>query len=182
MDSLEAKPIPGTDGAVNPFFSPDGQWLGFFAGGKLKKASVSAGASLSIGEAASPNGASWGSQGAIAFAPTNVSPILQMPDVGGVATPLSHLDKQENSQRWPEFWPDGKAVLFAAGFTAGNWTNVEVAVQPSGMGARRNLVPGTNPRYATSGHLIYAQGGSLMAAAFDPREVMTTGQAIPMVD
>jgi Tol biopolymer transport system component len=182
MDSLEAKPIPGTDGAVNPFFSPDGQWLGFFAGGKLKKASVSAGASLSIGEAASPNGASWGSQGAIAFAPTNVSPILQMPDVGGAATPLSHLDKQENSQRWPEFLPDGKAVLFAAGFTAGNWTNVEVAVQPPGMGARRNLVPGTNPRYATSGHLIYAQGGSLMAAAFDPRELMTTGQAIPMVD
>ena len=71
MDSLEAKPIPGTEGAVNPFFSPDGQWLGFFAGGKLKKVSVSGGAALTLGDAASfPRGASWGSQGMIAFAPT----------------------------------------------------------------------------------------------------------------
>ena len=70
MDSLEAKPIPGTDGAVNPFFSPDGQWLGFFAGGKLKKVSVSGGAALTLGDAAFPLGASWGSQGMIAFAPT----------------------------------------------------------------------------------------------------------------
>src|SRR5438445_3716265 len=68
MDSLEAKPIPGTEGGVSPFFSPDGQWLGFFAGGKLKKVSVSGGAALTLGDAAKPHGASWGSQGMIAFA------------------------------------------------------------------------------------------------------------------
>ena len=73
MDSLEAKPIPGTEGAVNPFFSPDGQWLGFFAGGKLKKVSVSGGAALTLGDAAIPRGASWGSQGMIAFAPDKQS-------------------------------------------------------------------------------------------------------------
>ena len=54
MDSLEARPIPGTEGAVNPFFSPDGQWVGFFAGGKLKKVSVSGGAALTLGDAAEP--------------------------------------------------------------------------------------------------------------------------------
>jgi serine/threonine-protein kinase len=182
MDSLEAKPIPGTDGAVNPFFSPDRQWVGFFADGKLKKASMSGGAVLSIGEAASPNGASWGSQGTIAFAPTNVSSIQQMPDTGSTAMPLSIFNNQENSHRWPEFLPDGKTVLFAAGLTAGNWTSAQVTVQPSGTGARRNLVPGTAPRFAPSGHLVYAQVGNLMAVPFDPQRLALTGAAVPVVE
>ena len=70
MDSLEARPVRGTDGAVEPFFSPDGQGLGFFAGGKLKKVSVSGGAALPLGDASNPIGASWGSQGTIAFGPS----------------------------------------------------------------------------------------------------------------
>src|SRR6266849_3530072 len=85
MDSLEAKPIPNTEGAVGPFFSPDGQWLGLFADGKLKKVSVSGGAALSIGDAASPYGASWGNQGMIAFAPQNVSALQQLPEAGGTS-------------------------------------------------------------------------------------------------
>ena len=182
MDSLEAKPIPGTDGAINPFFSPDGQWVGFFADGKLKKVSVSGGTALVVGEAASPNGASWGSQGTIVYAPTNVSPIQQMPDAGSAATPLSHFEKQENSHRWPEFLPDGKTVLFSAGFTAGNWMSAEVTLQPPGTVARRNLIPGTAPHYAPSGHMIFAQGGSLMAVPFDPQRLVVTGAAVPVVE
>ncbi len=182
MDSLEAKPIPGTDGAVDPFFSPDGQWLGFFADGKVKKVSVSGGTTLLVGEAASPNGASWGSQGTIALSPTNVSPILQVPDAGGAATSISRFEKRENSHRWPQFLPDGKTVLFAAGFTAGNWTNVEITAQPPGSGARRDLILGTAPHYAPSGHLIYAQGGSLMAVPFDPQRLAVTGTAVPVVE
>jgi Tol biopolymer transport system component len=182
MDSLEAKPIPGTDGAINPFFSPDGQWVGFFADGKMKKASLSGGTALVIGEAASPNGASWGSQGTIVFAPANVSPILQMPDAGGATTPLSRFSKDENSHRWPELLPDGKTALFAAGFTAGNWTTAEVTLQPPGTTARRNLLPGTAPHYAPSGHLIFAQGGSLMAVPFDLQSLSVTGPAVPVVE
>ena len=91
MDSLEAKPIPGTEGAVNPFFSPDGQWLGFFAGGKLKKVSVSGGAALTVGDASGPRGASWGSQGMIAFAPTFNAVLQQVPDAGGVRQPLTRI-------------------------------------------------------------------------------------------
>src|ERR1700674_5214294 len=83
MDGMEAKPIPGTEGGVSPFFSQDGQWLGFFAGGMLKKISVSGGAAVKVGDASCPCGASWGSQGTIAFAPTNVSGLQQVPDAGG---------------------------------------------------------------------------------------------------
>jgi eukaryotic-like serine/threonine-protein kinase len=182
MDTLEAKPIPGTDGAVNPFFSPDGQWLGFFAGGKLKKVSVSGGAALSLGDAASPNGASWGSLGIIAFAPTNVSALQQVPDAGGTPQPLTRFEGGENSHRWPEFLPGGKAVLFAAGLAPSNWSNLQVAVHSVGPGQRRNLIEAAMyPRYARSGHLVYAQGDSLMAVPFDPQRLVVTGTAVPVV-
>ena len=182
MDSLEAKPILGTEGGVSPFFSPDGQWVGFFAGGKLKKVSVSGGTALTLGDAAQPLGASWGSQGMIAFAPQNVVALQSMPDAGGAAHPLTRFEKGEASQRWPEFLPGGKAVLFAAGANAVSFNNAQVAVQSVGMGERRNLIEGTYPRYAPSGHLVYGQGGSLMAVPFDLQRLELTGTAAPMAD
>jgi hypothetical protein len=183
MDGLEAKPIPGTEGVVNPFFSPDGQWVGFFAGGKLKKVSVSGGTALTLGDAPSPHGASWGNHGMIAFAPENVSVLQQVPDVGGVRQPLTRFEKGEVLQRWPEFLPGGKAVLFAAGTNALNFSNAQVAVQSVGTGQRRNLIQGaTHPLYAPPGHLVYAQGGSLMAVPFDPQRLTATGVAVPVVE
>ena len=184
MDSLEARPVPGTEGAVTPFFSPDGQWLGFFAGNKLKKVSVSGGAALTLGDAANPRGASWGNQGMIAFAPTAISVLLQVSDAGGAAQPLTRLDKGEDSNRWPEFLPGGKALLFSAGTAVpGIFTNAQIAVQSVGMGERRKLIPGgTNQHYAPSGHLVYAQGGSLMAVPFDPQRLTVTGAAVPVVE
>jgi Tol biopolymer transport system component len=183
MDSLEAKPIPGTDGAVNPFFSPDGQWVGFFAGQKLKKVSVSGGGALTLGDAALSRGASWGKQGMIAFSPMMASVIRQVSDAGGASQPLTRLEKGENTQRWPEFLPGGQAVLFAAGSTANFWTDAQVVVQLVGSGERRNLVQGgMNPRYASSGHLIFAQAGNLMAEPFDPQQLTATAAANPVVE
>jgi Tol biopolymer transport system component/tRNA A-37 threonylcarbamoyl transferase component Bud32 len=182
MDSLESKPIPGTEGAVDPFFSPDGQWLGFFAGGTLKKVSVSGGAALTLGDAGTPRGASWGSQGTIAFAPTNVSVLEQVPDAGGAPQPLTRFEKGDVGHRWPELLPGDKAVLFAAGQTI-NFTNAQVAVQSVGTSERRNLIQGgINPRYALSGHLVFAQGGSLMAVPFDPQRLEVMGTGVPVVE
>jgi eukaryotic-like serine/threonine-protein kinase len=183
MDSLEARPIPGTEGAVNPFFSPDGQWVGFLAAGKLKKISVNGGAALTLSDAAYPGGASWGSQGIIAFTPQNVSALLQVPDAGGTPQSLTRLGRGENTLRWPEFLPGGKAVLFAASANTSSWNNAKVDIQPVGTAERRNLIQrGTNPRYAPSGHLVYAQGGSLMAVPFDPQRLEVTGSAVPVVE
>jgi serine/threonine-protein kinase len=183
MDSLEAKPIPGTEGAVNPFFSPDSQWLGFFAGNKLKKLSVSGGAALNLVDALQPHGASWGSRGVIAFAPTSASFLQEVSDAGGTPQPLTRLEKGETTHGWPEFLPGGKTVLFAAGASGVNWTNARVAVQSVGAGERRDLVQGgMHPRYAPSGHLVYAQGGSLMAVPFDPQRLAVTGTAVPVVE
>jgi serine/threonine protein kinase/Tol biopolymer transport system component len=183
MDSMESKPIPGTEGAVSPFFSPDGQWVGFFAVGKLMKVSVSGGAALSLGNSTFPRGASWGSQAMIAFVPATAGALQQVSEAGGTPKPLTRLDKAEVNQRWPEFLPGGKAVLFAAGPTTTNWANAQVAVQSVGTGERRNLIQGaTQPRYAPAGHLVYAQGGSLMAVPFDPKRLEVTGTAVPVVE
>ena len=94
MESIESKPMSGTEGAVSPFFSPDGQWVGFFAGAKLKKISVSGGSAINLGDAAFPRGSSWGSQGTIIFAPSGDSVILRVPDVGGSSQPVTRLEKR----------------------------------------------------------------------------------------
>jgi Tol biopolymer transport system component/predicted Ser/Thr protein kinase len=183
MDSLEAKAIPGTEGAVSPFFSPDGRWLGFFASGMLKKISVSGGTALTLASASYPVGASWSSQGTIAFAPTNVSVLQQVPDAGGTPQPLTRAEKGGFTHRWPEFLPGGKAVLFAAGNNGAFFSNALVAVQSVGTGEQRNLIQGaTDPHYAPSGYLVYAQSGSLMAIPFDPQRLTATGEAVPVVE
>ena len=177
LDSLEAKPLAGTDGANTPFFSPDGQWLGFFAAGKLKKASVSGGTVSTLGDAPVPRGASWGGDGTIAFAPTNSSFLEQISEAGGAPQALPHLEKRAISDVWPEFLPNSKAVLFADAATG------RIVAQSLGSGERRELIPsGSRPHYATSGHLIYAQGGNLMAAPFDPRRLQITSAAVPVAE
>jgi Tol biopolymer transport system component len=104
-------------------------------------------------------------------------------DAGGTPQPLTRLVKEDVAHRWPEFLPSGKAVLFAAGPTAINFSNARLAVQPVGIGEPRDLVQeGMSPRYAPSGHLVYAQGGSLMAVPFDPQRLVVTGTAVPMIE
>jgi eukaryotic-like serine/threonine-protein kinase len=178
MDSLESKPIPGTEGASEPFFSPDGQWLGFFAAQKLKKVSVSGGVGETLGDAALPVGGTWSSKGTIVFAPTANSPLLQVSDAGGAPQPLTHLEKSDGNHIWPEFLPGGKAVLFAEGHSS---ADSQVAIQSIETGERRNLIGGMQPRYAASGHLIFAQGGTLMAVSFDPQRLEIKGTPVPVV-
>jgi serine/threonine-protein kinase len=181
MDSPEAKLIPGTQGAVNPFFSPDGQWVGFFAGNKLKKVSVSGGAAVTLGDALAAQGASWSSQGIIAFGSERAAVLQQVKDAGGTPQALTHLEKGETDHDWPEFLPGDKTVLFAA--SGDDRANGQVAIQSLATGARRNLIQGaTHPHYAPSGQLVYAHGGSLMAVPFDLQGLAVTGSAVPVVE
>ena len=177
LDSLEAKPLAGTEGANTPFFSPDGQWLGFFAGGRLKKISVSGGGGAqTLGTAGNPLGATWTGKGTIIFAGTTASLLQLIPEAGGPPQAVTRLEKGEISHGLPEMLPAGKAVLFAAG--AGG-VDTRIVAQSLSSGERHDLVPGgTAPRYAASGHLIYWQGGNLMAAPFDGRQLQITGPPV----
>src|SRR5213596_1061986 len=118
IDRLEATAIPGTEGAESPFFSPDGQSLGFFAEGKLKKVSLSGGAALTLCGAAAIRGASWDPDDNIILTPSfGVSGLFRVSAAGGTPKPLTIPDhkKGEFSHRWPEILPGGKAVLFTNG-------------------------------------------------------------------
>jgi serine/threonine-protein kinase len=178
MDSAETRPIVGTEGATDPFFSPDGQWLGFFAEGRLNKISVNGGVAQTLAYSTQSRGASWGAQHTIIYAPF-LSNLLQVPDVGGNAQPMAPLGKEETSHLWPELLPGNKGVLFDVALP-----NPMIAVQPIGTGRRRNLIQGqtvTMSRYAPSGHLIYVQSGNLMAVPFDPERLEVKGGAVPVV-
>jgi serine/threonine protein kinase len=180
MDGLQAVPIPGTEGAHNPFFSPDGQWVGFNATGKLKKVSLSGGASVYLTDvtAGQVSGTSWGSQGMIAVAPQTSGPIYQIPETGGNLEPLTRLEKTESGHRWPEFLPGGKSLLF---MLAPN-NNPKIVAQTLGTNEHRDLQQaGIFPRYASSGHLVYFQGSNLIAVLFDPQRLATTGAAVPVL-
>ena len=176
LDTLEARPIAGTEGAASPFFSPDGQWIGFFAGGGLKKVSVDGGPVATLANAASSGGASWSSQGALAF---QAQALQQVSQEGGTPQPLTQAETVGLFHRWPEFLPGGAAVLYTGSPSNAFWNSTEIFVQPVGEVNRKKLAKqGTQPRYAATGHLLYAQGGTLMATPFDARRLAVTGAAV----
>ncbi len=180
MDALESKPLAGTDGAANIFFSPDGQWLGFYADGAYKKVPVSGGAALTLSAAGlSPQGASWGEQGTILFADAQSLSLRLLPDTGGAVRPATRLREGDLSHRWPEFLPGGDAFLFAGGPIQGSL----IAVQALASTEPKNLIEnGTSPRYAPSGHLLYAQGANLMVVPFDAERTELTGEPVPVIE
>ncbi len=187
LDSLDARPIPGTKGGFSPFFSPDGQWIGFFTAGKLMKVSLNGEAPQAICDfPAEEGGASWTGQDTFAFGARGgfgSGTISQISERACTPQPLTHLEKGEVIQMWPEVLPGGKAILFASGTNNADWANAQIAVQTLGAGERRNLVQGgMHPRYAPSGHLIYAQGGGLRAIPFDVQRLAVTGTPVPVVD
>jgi serine/threonine protein kinase/Tol biopolymer transport system component len=179
MNGVEGRPVRGTERATNPFFSPDGQWLGFFADGKLKKVLVNGGVAQDV--VAVPEGsrgASWASAHTIAFAPYS-SVLQQVSDRGGAPGPITRFETGETLHTWPQFLPGGNAVLF----TAVTSSPTAIAVQSIGTGERRTLIKGQAtdmPSYAPSGHLVYAQAGNLMAVPFDLDRLEAKGDAVPV--
>ena len=117
LNGHEATPVPGSANAVSPFFSPDSQWIAFFADGKLKKMPVAGGPPENVCDATIGFGGTWGSDDTIVFAPAPGSPLWRVPAAGGTPVRLTQLDAErgEFSHRWPEFLPDGRTVLFTIG-------------------------------------------------------------------
>ena len=176
VNSLVAKPLPDTVGAINPFWSPDSRWVAFFAGKKLKKISVDGGASLEICESPTSRGGNWGSAGIILFVPGVGVPVNSVPSAGGVPTEVTSLDASlgELTQRWPVFLPDGKHFLF---FSRGR----ENATYASALGSKeRKLVlkNESNVLYAPPGYLLFVRNRVLMAQRFDVKRLELTGTAM----
>jgi serine/threonine-protein kinase len=185
LSQLQAAPLAGTDDAQSPFFSPDGQWIAFFAGGKLKRIPTTGGPVITICDAALGRGGAWADDGTIVFSP-DVGPagrLLQVSYAGGTPTPLTALAQSEVNQRWPEILPGGDAVLFTSTRSPGSYHDADLVVQPLPAGARKVVLRGGSyGRYVHSGHLVYVDDGRLKAVPFDLKRLEVTGQPVTVVE
>ena len=181
MAELESTPIRGTEsGARSPFFSPDGQWVGFWQGGALKKVAISGGAPVTLCAAGNPFGANWGADDTIVFGQGNEG-LWQVPGTGGTKQHLITLDSGEYGHG-PQILPGGKAVLFTVG-RGGIWDDAQIVVQDLETGERKVLINGgTDARYVPTGHLVYAREGTLLSMPFDLARLEVTGGPVPIVE
>ena len=182
LDQPKATEMAGTGGAYAPFFSPDGQWVAFFASEKLKKVSVQGGPATVLCNAPLPNGGSWGEDGAIIAALDNFG-LSRIPSGGGAATPVTELAAGEIIHRWPQILPGGRAVLFSA---YSSMTGVEGAnIEVMSLGDRRRKTiqrGGAWGRYLPTGHLVYINKGALFAVPFDPDRLEVRGTPMPVLE
>jgi serine/threonine protein kinase/Tol biopolymer transport system component len=181
LDQPNATELAGTQGANAPFFSPDGQWVAFFSSGKLQKISVEGGSAITLCDAAGGAG-SWGEDGNIIATLKPNGGLSRIPSAGGPPTPVTDLQNGENTHRWPQILPGGKAVLFTAG-TAGAYDAANIDVMSLADHRRKTLVRGgTFGRYLPSGHLIYVNRGTLFAIPFDVDRLEVHGMPAPVLD
>ena len=178
MEKFEEEPIRGTENGNNPFFSPDGAWLGFTTrGGVLKKISLAGGPPVTLCDCGAGDG-TWGSNDVIVFQKGGV--LAMVPASGGDPTDVTTLGEGETIHRQAEILPGGKALLFTA--VSGSIDNASIEVHSFDTGERRRLVGGAHPFYAPTGHVVFVREQSLWAIAFDAETLTTKGEAIPLVE
>ena len=180
LDRSSSTELPGTEGAKAPFFSPDGQWVAFFASDLLKKVPVQGGPATIIYPSFA-DGGSWDGNaiifGGLNFVLSRVSPM------GGSPTPVTKLAAGEVVHRWPQSLPGGRAVLFSAysSLTGSEGANIEIISLSDGR--QKTLVRGgTWGRYLPDGYLVYVQNGSLFSVRFDLDRLEVRGTATPVLE
>ena len=182
LDRLEPTPLAGTEGGSSPFFSPDGAWIGFFAGGRLKRVPASGGAALDIAVTAPqiPKGASWLPDDRIVFGTGAYTALSVVHAGGGTPEPLTTLDHAagETSHADPHILPDGRTLLITVARQGGSW--IDALDLPSGR--RTRIVEGFAARYAANGYLVLSRGANLLGAPFDPSRLELNGPVVPLIE
>ena len=185
LDQPKATELTTTEGAYAPFFSPDGQWVAFFTGAKLKKISVEGGSAIALCNTPLGGGfgGSWGEDGNIIGALGTNFPLSRVPSGGGPPTPVTEFEEGEVTQRWPQVLPGGKAVLFVAHTFSAGFDDASIEVMSLADHRRKTLVRGgTFGRYSPSGHLVYINKGTLFAVPFDLNTLSVRGTPSPVLD
>jgi eukaryotic-like serine/threonine-protein kinase len=186
MADAEAKAIPGTSQDVNtPFFSPDGKWIGFFSvpENKLKKIAITGGATVDIGEFGNPFGTHWYSDGEILVG-QGPKGILRVSANGGQPETVIAAKPGEVLQS-PQMLPGRGEILFTAASEVGDdrWDKALIVAQSLKTGERKTLINGgSDARYVSTGHIVYALGANLFAVPFDAGKVQVTGGPVPIVE
>ena len=177
---LAPTPIAGTDGARNPFFSPNGEWVGFLANTQLKKVAVRGGSPMTLGDWPEVTlGATWTEGGTIVLG-SGFRGLVGVPEDGGVQEAVTSL-AAELGQRGhvePSVLPGERGLLFSVQRDAG----AQVAVLSFDSGESKTLTDGLSPRYIDTGHIIFARANSLWAAPFDLDQLELRGTVVPVLD
>jgi serine/threonine protein kinase/Tol biopolymer transport system component len=185
-DDTEIKMIPGTEGALDAAFSPDGQWIAFIADFTLKKAPLNGPVVSLANNNNDPRGVTWLNNDTLVYAPAPTGGLFEISANGGTPREITAVDEKKNERtfRWPQALPGGKAILFTVGTLDKpddyEGANIEAVILATGE--RRVLIKGGSmARYVPSGHLIFAREGILYAVAFDLGSLAVRGQPVAVL-
>jgi Tol biopolymer transport system component len=183
-NSLTVQPIAGTDGASQPFFSWDGESIGFFADRKLKRVPVAGGTVQAICDAPDPRGGSWGRDGVIVFAPTPYGGLSRVSASGGTPSPATRPGDSGVTDRMPSFLPDGRRLLFFRGVGirtttkgVGIWS-LDLSTGKTALVAQEH----SGAVWVEPGFLVFASNGTLMAQRADEKSLRTSGDPVPLAE
>lgn len=186
LNSLTALPLPGTEGASFPFWSPDNRFIAFFASAKMKKIEAAGGPLTTICNVGDARGGTWSQDGIIVFAPNWIGGLYQVSAAGGVPAAVTKPDtsRREQTHRWPSFLPDGKHFLYFSRSSAGGTEKEEDAIYVAsldGTASTRLFTASSNVAYA-SGHILFVRQSAVMAQAFNPDNRTLVAEAFPMAE
>jgi serine/threonine protein kinase len=188
LDSVELAPLPGSEGAISPFWSPDGQFVGFFSPGEaaLKKVDMAGGPARVICAAQADGVATWGPDGTILFTQF-LDGIYRVSADGGTPVQVTRLDKsrRELNHYWPQLLPDGRRFIYmATSLDAGGLRETPGVYLASLDSRERTLLTRTHSRmvYAAPGHLLFVQDGALLAQKFDAASATLSGEPVRVAD
>ena len=191
LNQSQVVPLAGTEKAYAPFFSPAGDWIGFFADGKLKKIAVEGGAAVTLCDAPFGVGGSWGDDGNIIAALNNTGVLSRVPSAGGTPVPVTKLTSGEATHRWPQVVPGSQAVLFTVAAQIGaGYDDANIDVISLETGERKTIQRGGfYPRYLAdatgsngTGHLVYVHQTTLFAMPFHGGRLASTGAPAPILE
>jgi hypothetical protein len=184
-DDFESRLLPGTEGAADPVFAPDGRSLAFSADTHLKLLRLEGGITT-LAPVNDPRGASWVDATTLVYAPEATGPIHEVSTSGGSSRAITtvELEADERTHRWPHALPGGRYVLFTVGAvdSPDNYDDARIDAVDRETGERRTVLHRASlARYAPTGHLLYARGGILLAVDFDLKTLTTSGTAVPVL-
>ena len=182
LDDIDARVLPGTEDASEPFWSPDSRWLAFFDGqGRLRKVAGAGGPAQTITDSAfDPRGGSWGADDTILFG-TGYGGVQRVPATGGTPKAVTELDvsKQEGSHRWPHFLPDGRHFFYTVRSGLADQRGVYVSTL-DGKTKRFLIRSDGNMQYVAPGYVLFLNEDTLLGQSFDPARLALEGQPIPI--